>query len=271
MKNKVIYRNINSSLGFLILPLVLVILCVIVNQFAPQKLQFPEPKYIFKDLLFSITDKSILIILGNTFKNILIALFVSFVFGVFFGLILGYNRKVWNLSQPTVDFFRSIPVTFLIPATALLLGVTSSNIVWILSTYPCILIMILNVRAGLTKQERERVLSFSMINGATKPLKIFFKVTIFEILPDISTGFRIALSYCIVIVTVLEYLNLGNNGNSPGIGKLISQEADNLNYTRVYALIFLIGFIGFFLNKIVEILDYSILHWSKSDSNDNTK
>ena len=170
------------------------------------------------------------------------------------------------MSQPTIDFFRSIPVTFLIPAFALLIGVTSSNIIWLLATYPCMLIIVFNVRVGLSKLESERILSYRIISGSSNPIKKFFKVTLFEILPSISTGFRIALSYCIVIVTVLEYMKLGNRA---GIGGLINDELGNLNYTRVYALIFLIGFIGFLLNKIVEILDFIFLRWSKTNSNDN--
>lgn len=193
---------------------------------------------------------------------------LSVSFGVVLGFILGYSISSWRLSQPTIDFFRSIPVTFLIPSATLLVGVTSPNIVWMLATYPCVLIMVLNVRAGLSKQETERMFSFSIISGSLNPIKRFFKVTLREILPDISTGFRISLSYCIVIVTVLEYASLGNNGSNPGIGKLVSEEAEKLNYPMVYALIFLIGFIGFALNKIIEIFDYFFLHWSKNNLND---
>ncbi|MDP1764106.1 MAG: hypothetical protein Q8L07_09495 [Sediminibacterium sp.] len=261
--------NLIFVLGFLVLPAFLIFLCIVVNLFAPVSLNFPKPQLIFSDLAKSLTEQKVLLALTNTFKNVFTALILSFLSGIFAGILLGHSRKVWNLSQPTIDFFRSIPVTFLIPVTALLIGVTSSNIVWILAAYPCMLIMILNVRAGLSKQETERVLAYSIISGSTNPVKKFFRVTLFEILPDVSTGFRIALSYCIVIVTVLEYMNIGNNGSNPGIGKLISEEAELLHYPRVYALIFLIGFIGFLLNKAVELFDYFFLHWAKNTTDDN--
>jgi len=263
MKN--LFKNINvtTSFGFLILPVFLIILCVGVNLFAPATLQFPKPQIIFKDIFISFSEQSVLSALGNTLLNLSKALALSLFFGVIIGLFLGLSKNIWNLSQPTVDFFRSIPVTFLIPVVALLIGVTSANIIWILATYPCLLIMIFNVRAGISKQEPERVHSFYIISGSLNLFKRFFKVTFYEILPDIFSGFRITLSYCIVIITVLEYMRLGNK---TGIGGLINDELQNLNYVRVYALTFIIGILGFVLNKVVEILQNKHIHWSSEKS-----
>jgi len=266
MKNYFKKPKYSVALGFILLPMILILLCFIINLFAPPKLQFPQPSTIFSDILLSLSEKSVLQALKNTLLNVFIALAVSFFFGILFGLLLGFNSRRWNLSQPTVDFFRSIPVTFLIPATALLFGIQSIKNVWLLASYPCMLIMVLNVRAGLNKLETERTLSFCIISGSTNPFKKFFKVTLFEILPDISTGFRIALSYCIVIVTVLEYTLVGSE--NLGIGYLVYDEFNRFNYVRVYSFIFLIGFIGFLLNKIAELIDYYLFRWSKNNSND---
>lgn len=253
------------ALGFIMLPLFLVVLCFLVNLFAPSTLKFPKPVLVFSELLTSLSEKKVREGLGSTFLNVVISLVVSFFFGILFGLVLGFNIHRWNLSQPAVDFFRSIPVTFLIPVFALLFGVTSANIIWLLASYPCMLIIIFHVRAGLSKQEAERVLSFCIISGSANPIKKFFSVTFFEILPGISTGFRIALSYCIVIVTVLEYSMVGSGR---GIGRLVYDEWNNSNYTRLYSLIILIGFLGFLLNKIAELIDYYFFKWSKNNTNE---
>ncbi|MBV6479214.1 MAG: hypothetical protein HGGPFJEG_01975 [Ignavibacteria bacterium] len=246
-------------LGFILLPIFLVVLCFFANIFAPETLQFPNPLLIFKDIFSSLNEQEVLSSLNNTLISLSKALLLSLLLGVLVGLFLGLNNGVWNLSQPTVDFFRSIPVTFLIPAVALLIGSTSENIVWILATYPCLLIMIFNIRAGIMKQEQERVHSFYIIAGSKNLLHRFFKVTFYEILPDIFSGFRISLSYCIVIVTVLEYMRLGNN---TGIGGLINDELQKQNYVRVYALTFIVGVLGYLLNKITEIVQQKFAHWA---------
>lgn len=256
------HPNSFTSLGFLLLPIILILLCTLANIFAPAALQFPKPQIIFQDIFKSFSEQSVLAALANTLVTLSKALVLSLVFGIVLGLFLGLNKSVWSLSQPTVDFFRSIPVTFLIPAVALLIGVTSENIIWILATYPCLLIIIFNVRAGITKQEPERVHSFYIISGSTNLLNRFIKVTFYEILPDIFSGFRIALSYCLVVITVLEYMRLGNK---TGIGGLISDELQNLNYVRVYALTFIVGILGFTLNKIVEIIQNKFIHWASDE------
>ena len=264
--NKFINPKISSTSGFVLLPVTIIILCSVGNLFAPATLQFPKPQYIFQDIIKAISDEYVLGVLSNTFISLSKALLCSLFFGVALGLLLGLNENICNYSQPTIDFFRSIPITFLIPAVALIIGVTSSNIIWILSTYPCILIIIFNVRVGISKQEPERVHSFYIISGSSNMFRRFYKVTLYEILPDIFSGFRIALSYCIVIITVLEYMRLGNK---IGIGGLINDEMQNLNYTRVYALTIIIGLLGFLLNKMVEVIQKKYIHWSNNESQNN--
>lgn len=261
--NKFMQNPKNTTfVGFLFLPVTLIVLCALANVLAPPTLQFPKPQVIFHDIFKSFSEEGVLAALGNTLVNLSKALSLSLFFGIIIGLFLGVNKNIWNLSQPTVDFFRSIPVTFLIPAVALLIGVTSENIVWILATYPCLLIIIFNVRAGIIRQESERVHSFYIISGSTNLFSRFFKVTSYEIVHDIFSGFRISLSYCIVIITVLEYMRLGNK---TGIGGLINDELQNLNYVRVYALTLIIGIIGFVLNKLVELIQNKLIHWSHNN------
>lgn len=247
--------------GFLVLPFVIILLCYVVNLFTTDPLKAPHPVLIFNDLLNFLSDKNGLAVLQTTLVTVLISLSVSIFVGIILGIFLGSNDKVWNLSQPTVDFFRSIPVTFLIPITVILIARDSPHVIWILGTYQCILTMILTTRSGIVKQENERILYYDIISGSSNKIKKFFHVTFFEILPDLSTGFKVALSQSIVIITILEFMNFGNK---IGIGKLVNIELHNSNFTRVYALTFLIGLIGFLLNKIVEFLDYKIIHWVKN-------
>ncbi len=248
-----------SVLGFLLLPITLIFLGVLLNLFAPSKLQFPNPLQILSDIVTSLKEKTVLDAIFNTLTSLGFSIAVSLVFGTFIGLFIGFSEKVWNIFQPIVDFFRSIPVTFLIPAVALLIGHTAPEIVWILAIYPCMLIIIFSVRTGIKKQEPERIHQYYIISGSKSLIIRFFKVTFIEILPDVFAGFRIAISYCLVIVTVLEYMKLGN---VVGIGGLIDDEIQQSNYTRFYSLTIIIGIVGFLLNKLTEIFQNNVLHWN---------
>jgi ABC-type nitrate/sulfonate/bicarbonate transport system permease component len=252
-----------TTIGFILLPIVLIVLCYVVKSFAPSSLRFPSPLEIAYDIKMSWNNPLILSALGSTVRQVAFALILSTIAGILLGFLLGSNLKMWSLSQPTVDFFRSIPVTFLIPAVSLLIGSTSPNIIFWLATYPCMLIMLLHVRYGIARQDPELIHSFHLLSGTQSRVKRFVHITIYEVLPEIASGLRVSLSYCIVIVTVLEYMKLGNG---KGIGGMINDELQNLNYTRVYSLIFWVGLLGFLLNKIIEFIQTKYIHWSLNNN-----
>jgi len=80
-------------------------------------------------------------------------------------------------------------------------------------------------------------------------LRSFFNVTVFEVFPFFISGFKIALSYSIVVVTVLEYMQMGND---VGLGRMVYNEMEQLNYSRVYSIIILVGLIGYALNLVLN-------------------
>ena len=255
---KIFEKSKLTIAGFVALPIFVTLLCYVINWFAPNSPKSPNVVLIFHDFLNFLSDENAMSVLKNTLSSIFISISVSVLVGIVLGIALGSNDKVWKLSQPSVDFFRSIPVTFLIPITVSLISRESPNVVWLMATYQCILTMILTIRAGYVKQEAERVFYYSIISGSKNGFKKFFNVTLFEILPDVATGFKVALSQSIVIVTILEFMNFGNK---IGIGKLVNVELHRDNFIRVYTLTIVIGLLGFLLNKIVELLEHRLIHW----------
>jgi ABC-type nitrate/sulfonate/bicarbonate transport system permease component len=135
------------------------------------------------------------------------------------------------------------------------------------------------VRTGMQKQDLERLHFFNVIASKQRQPKRYriekIKLTLFETLPDIFSGFRVALSYGLVIVTVLEYMHIGVSESSIGIGTLLDKENTNHDTMNVFALVLLIGIIGFFLNWITEKIQLKWIHWSsenlKNDSNGKRK
>lgn len=259
--NKFLLKNYPSIIGFFLLPFILWFLILILNFFAPEDLNYPSVIEIISKFKESLFDSSVRNALAQTAVQVFKAISIALFFGTILGFILGFSRRTWTISQPTIDFFRSIPVTFLIPAFSLVFGSTSNKLIFVLATYPSLLIILVSIRYGITKQEPERILSFQIISGSGSKIKRFFRVTLFEILPDLSSGLRIALSYCIIVVTILEYLKLGSDKNV-GIGGLIADEMGGNNYATVLALIILVGLLGYILNKGLEVLQNYFIHWS---------
>jgi len=236
-------------IGLLLLPIFIGMFFYVLGLFSPETIGFPTIKSIYIDFIKSFIDSSILKAILTTSKYVLISTVVSIITGVILSFLLNLNKYIWSAFEPFIDFLRSIPVTFFIPAFAVILGVSSPNIIWILAVIPSTLIIIVNVSYGLTQQNLNRLHQYSLLSGNKNHLNLFYKVTIFEIIPFFIAGFKIALSYAIVIVTVLEYMSMGDQ---IGLGTLVSEEMEQLNYKRVYSIIMIVGLIGFLLNKLID-------------------
>jgi hypothetical protein len=74
-----------------------------------------------------------------------------------------------------------------------------------------------------------------------------------------------SLLQVLVIVTVLEYMHIGVLESSIGIGTLLDRENTNHDNVNVFALVLLIGVIGFSLNWITEKIQYKWKHWSNEN------
>ncbi|MGH8523345.1 MAG: ABC transporter permease, partial [Gammaproteobacteria bacterium] len=211
---------------------------------------FPSLPSVLKQTYSEALSTETWLALGHTGMRVGLAFGSAVLLGVGIGLLIGDGRA-WQLSQPTVDFFRSIPVTFLIPLVAMAWSPLSEGVVWLLTMYPSALIMILGVYQGFQSLDRERMQAFVVLCGKWSRYRQFVNVTRYELLPQLFTSARLALSYSIVIATVLEYMNIGDQESRRGIGALIQQEFSVFNAGRVVALVLIVGIVGQALNKVI--------------------
>jgi ABC-type nitrate/sulfonate/bicarbonate transport system permease component len=146
---------------------------------------------------------------------------------------------------------------------AIICGIGEEKNIYLLTIYPTLLLIMFGVRTGLIKQDLERAHFFKIIASNNYKSKLEKrKLVFFEALPDIFSGFRVALSYGLVIVTVLEYMRIGN---ANGIGYLLENNTTLDNKVGIFALVLLIGVVGFVLNKITEIIQHKWIHWSNEN------
>lgn len=243
------YTTLDTVIGFSAWLTFVVVSLLVVGWLSPNGLDFPSPIQVFKDFFKALIDVTVIKATLYTIYYVFISVLLSVFMGVGISFLLHINRRIWEAFSPTIDFLRSIPVTFFIPAFALLLGVSSPQIIWILTVIPSVLVIIVNVSIGISQQNKSRIHQYILYSGSKNKMNIFRKVTIFEVIPYLISGIKIALSYAIVIVTVLEYMRMGNH---TGLGTLVTEEMEQLNYPRVYSIILIVGLLGYFFNGIFE-------------------
>ena len=117
------------------------------------------------------------------------------------------------------------------------------------------LVIILHSMYGvrMSKQLRLRAAKVMKIKG----FDLFYRVIFPEALPQIFTGFRVAISLALVIVVVTEMFI----GTNLGLGRRIIDNQLSYDIDNMYMNIFMTGFLGFSLNKILQAIENKIVHW----------
>jgi len=85
----------------------------------------------------------------------------------------------------------------------------------------------------------------------------FTKIIFPEALPHISSGLRQAISFSLIIVVVIEMLV----NTEYGLGRRVVDYHLTFEISSMYAVIILIGIIGYSINKVYVLLENKKVHW----------
>jgi NitT/TauT family transport system permease protein len=93
--------------------------------------------------------------------------------------------------------------------------------------------------------------------GATKT-QIFRLILLWESMPHAFVGIKSAVSLSLVIIIVTEMFI----GTRSGLGKAIIDAQITYEIKTMYAIILLVGILGYILSAIFTALEKKFFHWS---------
>lgn len=218
----------------------------------------PTPLETVKEFVYLLGKKTILLDLIYSLQRILYGVVLSFIIGIPVGLILGYYENIYRYIDCLTDFFRSIPPILTFPLALLIFGVGDASRVAVI-VFGCTTIMILNSALGVHNSSKMRV-NVAKIMGA-KWYQIFYKVILFDALPQIFIGIRVSLSMGVIIAIVTEMLV----GAKYGLGSRAVNAQTAYNTPELYVTIIIVGLVGLFINKGLIVLEKRIVHWKQAD------
>jgi NitT/TauT family transport system permease protein len=205
---------------------------------------------IYNEFLFGQWWKDVLVTILRSLTGFTLAAII----GVPLGLLIGMLPSLAKATQPTIDFFRSIPATAMFPLFLFLFGVGDKAKISVV-VYACSLIVLVNTAYGALQVKKARVLS-AQVMGANR-WNIFWKIVVPESSPGIFAGLRVALSLSFVLIIVTEMFI----GTNIGLGYQIINAQMVYRSADMYAGIVLIGIIGYIANLSLLKLEHRLLHW----------
>lgn len=218
------------------------------------RLFLPAPWAVAKALIAGLISGQLARDLGATVLRSLAGFVLSAVIGVPFGLLVGRIPLLARATQPTFDFFRSVPATALFPLFLFLFGLGDTAKVAIV-IYACSLIVLVNTAYGALQVKVPRLLSAAVM-GASR-WDSFWKIVVPESAPGIFAGLRIALSLSFVLIVVTEMFI----GTTVGLGYQVINSQMVYRIPDMYAGIVLAGLVGYLGNRGLLSVESRLLHW----------
>ncbi len=175
--------------------------------------------------------------------------------GIVCGLIIGYSKIVFNLTEPVIEFCRPTPVSAIIPIVILLLGIGNEMKIFIVawaSFWP----ILVNTIDGVRGVDRILV-ETAKIFGATR-WELFKRVILQAASPHIVTGMRVSIAISLIVTVIAEML-AGNNG----IGFFVLDAERTFRIPEMYAGVFSMAIVGYSVNRVFVFIESIVMAWHK--------
>lgn len=175
-----------------------------------------------------------------------------------FALAVTYSRFMENAVYPVVVFLQIVPKIAIAPLFIIWFGFGYTPkllIVFLLSFFPIVVSSI----AGFKAVDPE-IMDFARTTGAGG-WKLFAKIRLPQALPDIFTGMKVGAALSATAAIVAEFV-----ASDKGLGYLLLQYNGNLDTPMVFAVIFVLSFIGLAVYYAVELVERIMIPWHISQA-----
>jgi NitT/TauT family transport system permease protein len=190
-----------------------------------------------------------------TMQEIAVGLILGGSTGVAAGLIFGYLEKVYEVLEPIIMGLYTLPRIALAPLFIIWFGIgLTSKIALVVSLV--FFLMLLNTYQGVKNVDRDLIDSVRTMGASRRFLAR--RVILPSSVPWIMAGFRLSAVYGISGAVVGEMLIARH-----GLGVMLTTSANNFDTTGVFAVLVILGVLGFTFNIGVASLERLLLKWRR--------
>ena len=206
-------------------------------------------------------DKHFWFSLGASLSRIISGIAIAFLIGFPAGLAMGFYGKLRTATYFPVQFLRMISPLAWMPIALLIFKEFESAICFLI-TIATIWPILLNTIFSVTHVERQWI-EMAIDQGANDR-QLISTVIIPSIIPQTMASLRLSLGVAWIVLVPAEFL-----GVSSGLGYLINDARDTLEYDRLMGIVIAIGLIGFFLDGAMHLCqelfaEQGVIKWKRS-------
>jgi len=178
-------------------------------------------------------------------RRVFVGISIAFLIGLPSGLLIGVYERLKLATYTPIQFLRMISPLSWMPI-ALLVFESFESAIWFLITMATVWPIILNT-AHSVSQVNPRWIDMAKNQGAND-YQLLTQVVIPASIPYILTSLRLALGVAWIVLVPAEFLGISN-----GLGYIINDARDTMEYNRLMAAVIAIGIVGFMLDAMIEL------------------
>jgi ABC-type nitrate/sulfonate/bicarbonate transport system permease component len=190
---------------------------------------------------------------GRTLLRVLGGSAIGIGLGIFIGLAIGWNKKLYDFINIPIQVIRVIPLLSLI--TLFLLWFGGREIGIYLYIIYAIFVMIVTNTIEAVKNVPRAYNEFALTLGASKS-QVFSMVVLPAIVPELAGGIRVAMGLSWAIVLASEYL-----AADQGLGRILILSEKFFNPGRMIIITLLFMFYSLILDRLIKKIVSKYTRW----------
>lgn len=251
---KPIPKNVEISTGVLVGGGVLVAWCGVTYGGIVSEDFLPPPGQVWNSFVDILLDGTLIKHTKVSLTEIYLGFFLSSLFAIPLGILMGSFRIVAAAVEPLVNFMRYLPVTSLIPLLILWIGIGLEEKIAVifLGTFFQQVVLISDV----SSQVHEDLYNVSYTLGANRR-QVVMRVLVPATLPGVFDTLRVTMGWAWTFLVVAELV-----AASSGLGYMILQAMRGMDPSKIFVGILLIGFLGLATDFMFKWAKNRFLPWT---------
>lgn len=214
---------------------------------------FPAPSRAVGVLLDRIGNGAIWPPLLATLWRMLCGWILAGMLGIGLGAAIGSSKAAREYLGPTLEFFRPLPASAIIPVAILFLGLTQGMSLTVIAFGAIWPVLLGSVYGFSTVKSRLGEVSAAL---EMSRLEYFRHIALPSALPDIISGARVSLAIALILSVVVEM-----QASLPGLGQDIMQAQRRFRSADLYAGLIVLGIVGFAASYGLRAIEMRLLRW----------
>lgn len=215
----------------------------------------PAPGAVVDTLVTMLKSGELWLDIRSSVRRVAVGFAFGSSLGVLVGTFMGVSNSVKEYLYPSLRMVASVPILGWLPLLILWLGIGES-LKYVLVANAAFIPVTLQCYQGM-RYVPVKYREVAAVYRLTR-WQLFSRVLVPSAFPTLWGGLRYGLSSCWLVLVLVEIL-----ASSEGLGYMMAYGQQMLQMDVLLGAVFVVGTIGYLLDRILEFLESRLLRWRR--------